>query len=189
MSGKKYLEELKNLKALPVELVRRKESKHDEKFRMSEVRVPTPGDGRTEDGGLRSEDGRTEDGCQRSEDGKTEDGSQRSEDGRIEDRGQRSEDGRTEDRGQRSEDGRTNQQSTIINHKSREDKMDSLKGSKTLWGFGIAVFIYVLQNVLTAFNIADPDNLILKTFIEVVIAVSGFFGVYGVRDALRKMGV
>lgn len=65
--------------------------------------------------------------------------------------------------------------------------MEPLKSSKTLWGFGIALFIYVIQSVLAAMNIAGPDNLLVKTAVEVVVAIAGFFGVYGIRDALRKI--
>lgn len=84
----------------------------------------------------------------------------------------------------------SNNKSSIINNQSRtESSMEKLNTSKTMWGFGIAVFLYIMQSILVAFNITSPDNLILKTFIEVVIAVSGFFGVYGVRDALRKMAM
>lgn len=80
-------------------------------------------------------------------------------------------------------------QSTIKNHKSKMEvsTMERLNNSKTLWGFGIAIFIYILQNILIALNIAGPDNLIMKTAVEAVIAIAGFFGVYGIRDALRKM--
>lgn len=67
--------------------------------------------------------------------------------------------------------------------------MERLTNSKTMWGFGIAVFIYIIQNVLITLNVVGPDNLIMKSAIEAVIAIAGFFGVYGIRDALRKMSL
>jgi len=75
----------------------------------------------------------------------------------------------------------------INNSKPEVIKMEPLNNSKTLWGFGIAVFIYIIQNVLVTLNIVGPDNLIMKSIIEAVIAIAGFFGVYGIRDALRRM--
>lgn len=62
-----------------------------------------------------------------------------------------------------------------------------LNNSKTLWGFGIALLIFIIQQVLVVFNVADPDNMLVNAGIEVVIAVAGFFGVYGIRDALRRL--
>jgi len=75
------------------------------------------------------------------------------------------------------------------NTKPEVIKMEPLSNSKTLWGFGIAVIIYILQNVLIALNVVGPDNIIMKSIIEAVIAIAGFFGVYGIRDALRKMSI
>jgi len=76
-----------------------------------------------------------------------------------------------------------------INIKPEVIRMEPLNNSKTLWGFGIAVFIYIVQNILIMLNVAGPDNLIMKSIIEAVIAIAGFFGVYGIRDALRKMSL
>lgn len=81
-----------------------------------------------------------------------------------------------------------NRQLKPIQHSKTEvRKLETLNNSKTLWGFGIALFIYIVQNILAAAGIAGPDNLLIKTAIEVIIAIAGFFGVYGIRDALRKI--
>jgi|GEM_PF-1373306 len=77
-----------------------------------------------------------------------------------------------------------NNQSSIKNGVN----MERLNSSKTLWGFGIALLIFIIQQVLLVLNVAGPDNMLVNAGIEVVIAVAGFFGVYGIRDALRKMG-
>lgn len=133
MEEKKYLQDLKNLKPLPLDKIKR-----------------------TEVGGQRSEMGNQ----------------------------------RTDVGGQKSEIQRQKTlKQEIPKHLEEIKTMEKLTNSKTLWGFGIAVFIYVVQNVLIALNIAGPDNLIMKAVIEAIIAIAGFFGVYGIRDALRKMSL
>ena len=106
------------------------------------------------------------------------------------DRIQRSERQRTEAGGQNPEVGKTKEKTIKIPIELKEvSVMEPLSNSKTLWGFGIAVFIYILQNILVALNVAGPDNLIMKAVVEAVIAIAGFFGIYGIRDALRKMNL
>lgn len=48
--------------------------------------------------------------------------------------------------------------------------------SKTIWGFGIAGLILLLQN----FGLLDQTTLF-----EALKTLSGFFGIYGLRDAVK----
>lgn len=167
MSIKKYLEDFKNLKPRPLE-------------RIWEGRIGKVGSQQLPAG--------SEVGKQRSEVGsrRTEGESSLQSTVGSEVRNQRSE------AGIRRTEGESSKLSTVdlnTNELKEIKNMERLNNSKTLWGFGIAVFIYILQNILNALNIASPDNLIVKAIIETVIAIAGLFGVYGIRDALRKMSL
>ena len=50
--------------------------------------------------------------------------------------------------------------------------------SKTLWGFGLAGLIAVLQ----VFDVSYSDTLVT----QLVQILTALFGVYGVRDAVKK---
>lgn len=64
---------------------------------------------------------------------------------------------------------------------------DSLNKSKTLWGFGVALGLFVVKVVLDVFFGIEISEPIFSAVIEIVQVVAAFFGIYGVRDALRKL--
>jgi hypothetical protein len=63
-----------------------------------------------------------------------------------------------------------------------------LNKSKTLWSFGI-VFVLVAAKALLEQNGVILPGSTWDAIIELAVYISGFFGVYGLRDALRKIQV
>lgn len=64
----------------------------------------------------------------------------------------------------------------------------TLASSKTLWGFGIAIVLYVARLILEQNGIIIP-NTVFDAVLEIVTYVAGLYGIYGIRDALRKIQI
>lgn len=61
-----------------------------------------------------------------------------------------------------------------------------LNKSKTMWGFGIAILIYIVRKILLANGIIllDGEWDVAILFIN---GVAALYGIYGVRDAIRSI--
>lgn len=64
----------------------------------------------------------------------------------------------------------------------------TLASSKTLWGFGIAVVLYVTRLILEQNGVIIP-NTVFDAVLEIVTYIAGMYGIYGIRDALRKIQI
>lgn len=64
----------------------------------------------------------------------------------------------------------------------------TLNNSKTLWGFAIAIVLYAARLILTHNGVIVPDT-VFDAVVEIATYISSFYGVYGIRDALRKIQV
>jgi len=63
-----------------------------------------------------------------------------------------------------------------------------LNKSKTLWSFGIVLVLVAVKILLEQKNIVLPGT-VWEAVMELATYIAGFFGVYGLRDALRKIQV
>ncbi len=64
----------------------------------------------------------------------------------------------------------------------------TLASSKTLWGFGIAIVLYIARLILEQNGVIIP-NTVFDAVTEVATYIAGFYGIYGIRDALRKIQI
>lgn len=64
----------------------------------------------------------------------------------------------------------------------------ALTNSKTLWGFGIALFVLILENVLNHYGVV-VEKSIWDLALTVVELIAGYYGVYGIRDTMRKIQI
>ena len=60
-----------------------------------------------------------------------------------------------------------------------------LNNSKTLWGFGIAIALIIVRKILETNGMIIPDSE-WDIIVQAVSLIAAWFGVYGVRDAIRK---
>lgn len=63
-----------------------------------------------------------------------------------------------------------------------------LNKSKTLWSFGIVIILVTAKTLLEQNGVVLPGTT-WDAVIELSTYIAGFFGVYGLRDALRKIQV
>jgi len=63
-----------------------------------------------------------------------------------------------------------------------------LNKSKTLWSFAIVLVLVTAKTMLEQNGVIFPGTT-WDAIIELAVYISGFFGVYGLRDALRKIQV
>jgi len=64
---------------------------------------------------------------------------------------------------------------------------DVPKTSKTMWGFGIGLFVFAVRNILeNAFGIVIPPGT-WDIITQVIVYGAGLFGIYGVQDAIKNI--
>lgn len=64
---------------------------------------------------------------------------------------------------------------------------DVPKTSKTMWGFGIGLFVFAVRNTLeNAFGILIPPGT-WDMITQFVIYGAGLFGIYGIQDAIKNI--
>jgi hypothetical protein len=61
-----------------------------------------------------------------------------------------------------------------------------LNKSKTLWSFGIVLVLVTAKALLEQNGVIIPGT-IWDAIFELSTYIAGFFGIYGLRDALRKI--
>jgi ABC-type protease/lipase transport system fused ATPase/permease subunit len=61
-----------------------------------------------------------------------------------------------------------------------------LNKSKTLWSFAIVLVLTIGKALLEQNDIVLPGTT-WDAVIEITVYIAGFFGIYGLRDALRKI--
>jgi len=65
--------------------------------------------------------------------------------------------------------------------------MFNLIKSKTIWGFGLALLLFVIRVVLSNVFNYDISETTWGAIIEVFTYLLGLWGIYGFRDAIRKL--
>lgn len=61
-----------------------------------------------------------------------------------------------------------------------------LTNSKTLWGFGIAIGLVIARRLLEQYAGIQITETDWDTILYVASLIAGWFGIYGIRDAIRK---
>lgn len=61
-----------------------------------------------------------------------------------------------------------------------------LTNSKTLWGFGIAIGLLIARRLLEQYAGIIISETDWDAIIYTASLIAGWFGIYGIRDAIRK---